>query len=165
LTIRCATAADLPAIIALERQCATAAHWSELQYQKAFGNQAHDKDNPSHRLTLLLEEISDLASPRDSASPPLLGFLIARNLAHEWELENIAVSSAARRRGLATRLLQELLHRARASNGESVFLEVRESNQLARALYEKLGFAQSGRRRAYYQAPAEDALVYRRALP
>ena len=163
MTIRPATAADLPAIIALERQCSTAAHWSELQYRKSFGDQGNDNHSP--RLILVIEEIPDLSSALNSASPALFGFLIARNVDHEWELENIAVANAVRRRGLATKLLQELLRRARTVNGESVFLEVRESNQLARALYEKLGFVQSGRRRAYYQGPAEDALIYRRSLP
>ena len=113
----------------------------------------------------MIEEISDPASTLISATSSLLGFLVAHNVDHEWELENIAVASIVRRRGLATMLLQELLHRARAANGESVFLEVRESNLLARALYEKSGFCQSGRRKAYYQSPAEDALVYSRKLP
>ncbi|HEY4903218.1 MAG TPA: ribosomal protein S18-alanine N-acetyltransferase [Candidatus Sulfotelmatobacter sp.] len=163
MNIRPAIAADLPAIIALERLCATAAHWSELQYRKSFGDQGND--NRSRRLILVIEEIPDLSPALNSASPALFGFLIARDVDHEWELENIAVANAVRRRGLATRLLQELLRRARTVNGESVFLEVRESNQLARALYEKLGFVLSGRRRAYYQGPAEDALIYRRSLP
>ncbi|MGA8433035.1 MAG: ribosomal protein S18-alanine N-acetyltransferase [Candidatus Sulfotelmatobacter sp.] len=164
MTIRLATAADLPAVIALERQCATAAHWSEVQYQKSLGDQTREKDKSSHRLILLIEEISDTPSAKNS-EPALLGFLIARNVDREWELENIAVGSAVRRRGLATMLLQELLYRAGAANGESVFLEVRESNQLARALYEKAGFRQSSRRKAYYQGPVEDALVYRRVPP
>ncbi len=165
MTIRAATAADLPAIIALERQCPSAAHWTELQYQKSFRDQAQDNDKVSRRLVLLIEEISDPATTKNSALPALLGFLVAHNVDREWELENIAVPSGVRRRGFATMLLQELLRRAREANGESLFLEVRESNQLARALYEKLGFLQSGRRKAYYQSPAEDALIYRRVPP
>jgi ribosomal-protein-alanine N-acetyltransferase len=40
-----------------------------------------------------------------------------------------------------------------------VFLEVRVSNIAARKLYEKIGFVQVGQRKAYYQHPAEDALI------
>ena len=44
---------------------------------------------------------------------------------------------------------------------KAVFLEVRESNYAARALYEKWAFVESGRRRRYYQDPNEDAILYR----
>ena len=43
----------------------------------------------------------------------------------------------------------------------AVFLEVRESNRAARALYEKWAFLESGRRRGYYKDPEEDAILYR----
>ena len=74
--------------------------------------------------------------------------------------ENMAVSGSARRHGLGTRLLGEFLDRARGTGAEMVFLEVRESNHAARALYEKWAFVQSGRRKGYYRGPDEDALTY-----
>ena len=80
--------------------------------------------------------------------------MIARVVGEEWEIENIAVAGSARRRGLGTRLLGELLDMARAKGAAAVFLEVRESNQAARALYEKWAFLESGRRRGYYRDPA-----------
>lgn len=55
--------------------------------------------------------------------------------------------------------MEALLDEAR-QNGEAVFLEVRESNMAARRLYEKLGFAETGRRRGYYANPPEDAVLY-----
>ena len=79
----------------------------------------------------------------------------------EWEIENIAVAGPARRRGLGTRLLGELLDLARGRGADAVFLEVRESNHAARALYEKWAFLESGRRRGYYKDPEEDAILYR----
>ena len=82
-------------------------------------------------------------------------------VAEEWEIENIAIAGSARRRGLGTRLLGELLDLARAKGAEAVFLEVRESNRVARALYEKWAFLESGRRRRYYKDPEEDAILYR----
>ena len=95
----------------------------------------------------------------------LIAFLIASHLAAEWELENVVVKSTFRRKGAGTALLNELLIRARAAKSESVFLEVRESNQAARALYLKSGFEQKGRRQGYYSNPPEDAILYRRSLP
>jgi ribosomal-protein-alanine N-acetyltransferase len=83
----------------------------------------------------------------------------------EWEIENIAVAGPARRRGLGTRLLGELLDQARDRGADAVFLEVRESNRAARALYEKWAFLESGRRRGYYKDQEEDAIVYRLCFP
>jgi len=142
--IRPATVADLPAMMALEKRAATAAHWSPEQYQALF------RASDPGRVALILWEESDL-----------LGFVIARVVGEEWEIENIAVGGPARRRGLGTRLLGELLDLARAEDAAAVFLEVRESNHAARALYEKWAFRESGRRPGYYKGPAEDAILYR----
>ena len=46
-----------------------------------------------------------------------------------------------------------------------MYLEVRESNQAARAVYAARGFEQVGRRKRYYRDPIEDALVLRATLP
>ncbi len=88
-----------------------------------------------------------------------LGFLVARPLDDEWEIENIAVNGPARRRGLGTRLLGEFMTLVEKRGGKHVFLEVRESNRAARALYEKWAFVESGKRKSYYHNPEEDALV------
>ncbi len=142
-SIRAATVADLPAMMALEKRAATAAHWSAEQYEALFAS------DPG-RLALIMEEESELR-----------GFVIARVVAEDWEIENIAIAGLARRRGLGTRLLGELLDLARAKGAVAIFLEVRESNRAARALYEKWAFLESGRRRGYYQDPGEDAILYR----
>jgi ribosomal-protein-alanine acetyltransferase len=143
-TIRGATVDDLPAMMALEKHAATAAHWSAEQYEALF--RAPDPG----RVALILQEESNLQ-----------GFVIARVVSEEWEMENIAIAGSARRRGLGTRLLGEFLDLARAKGGAAVFLEVRESNQAARALYEKWAFLESGCRRRYYKDPEEDAILYR----
>jgi ribosomal-protein-alanine N-acetyltransferase len=119
----------------------------------------------SHRVVLVVEQASEEPfAPSPQAQPTLLAFLVAHQIDREWELENIAVTPTARRRGLATILIQELFRRARENNSHSIFLEVRESNQLAQTLYEKLGFTKSGLRKGYYQSPPEDAILYRRLL-
>jgi [ribosomal protein S18]-alanine N-acetyltransferase len=163
LNIRLATPADIAAILALEQLCPSAAHWTELQYRNLLRNEV--LGSISHRIALLAELMSEETSATSAQTQPtLVAFLVAHRIDREWELENIAVAPAARRRGLATMLIEELLRRARESNSHSIFLEVRESNQLAHALYEKLGFAKSGLRKGYYQAPPEDAILYRLVL-
>jgi len=94
----------------------------------------------------------------------IVGFLVARCLSDEWELENIVVHEIRKRRGIGTGLLRRLLSEAEASGAAGVILEVRESNASARRLYESIGFTSEGRRQAYYSNPAEDAILYRRSL-
>jgi ribosomal-protein-alanine N-acetyltransferase len=157
--IRPATPADIPAIMELERACATAAHWTEEQYWKAF--------DPAGVQRLVLVAETPYSAPHESARTEaggLQGFLVARHLAAEWELENIVVASSVRRMRLGQRLLDALLTAARETNSSSVFLEVRESNASARSFYEKAGFKQTGRRKSYYANPAEDAVVYGASL-
>jgi ribosomal-protein-alanine acetyltransferase len=144
LLIRAATVADLPAMMVLDKRVPTAAHWSAAHHEALF--RASDPE----RVALILKEEAELQ-----------GFVIARVVAEDWEVENIVVTGSARRRGLGTRLLGELLSLARAKGAAAVFLEVRESNRAARALYEKCAFLESGSRRGYYADPPEDAILYR----
>lgn len=146
--VRRATPANIPAMLALERHAATAAHWREDDYQRMFA-----APEAATRIALVIEE------------EQVVGFIVARALGEEWEIENVAVAGQARRRGLGTRLLGELLDLARNSGARAVFLEVRESNLAARALYEKWAFVESGRRKGYYREPEEDALIYKFDFP
>ncbi len=162
VNIRPATLADIPSIISLERQCATSAHWTEEQYKRLFRT-----DGAPEGLVLVAGESRPITSGQESnldASGGILGFLIARHLAPEWELENIVVAPAARRKGLGKLLLDALIAAASKTNSSSVFLEVRESNASARTLYEKAGFEQTGRRKSYYKDPLESAILYRWTL-
>lgn len=80
------------------------------------------------------------------------------------ELGDIAVAAAWRRRGIARRLVETVLDLVRDHGVRELFLEVRPSNHGARALYERYGFIEVGRRTHYYARPREDALVLRRAI-
>jgi len=148
MNIRTAIPADVPAMLELERRAATAAHWKERDYQRLF-------EPGGQRLALVLGE----------EEGRICGFVVGRDLGEEWEIENVAVTGPARRRGLGTRLVGELLDQARRHGARSVYLEVRESNRAARGLYEKWAFVESGRRESYYKEPQEDALVYRLSFP
>lgn len=77
----------------------------------------------------------------------------------EADLTTVAVTEAYRRRGIARALLEEIQLYAREREIRYLFLEVRASNQPARALYEKCGFQEVGRRKDYYQDPVEDAIL------
>ena len=152
VAIRHATEEDIPDILRLARSSESAAQWSEQQYRALI------LGGESATSTLALVAGS-------SENSPILGFLIARHVDREWELENIVVSTEVRRNGIGKHLCERLLGEAQQRNGEVVFLEVRESNIAARALYKKLGFRETGRRKSYYNNPLEDAVVCCKTLP
>lgn len=125
-------------IAALERQC-FAEPWSEAALREELGRGIF------------------LAAVEDGTA---VGYAGCQIVLDEGYITNVAVSPAFRRRGVAERLLTELLERAREL--AFVTLEVRASNAAAVALYEKLGFARVGVRRGFYRQPTEDALLMTR---
>jgi ribosomal-protein-alanine N-acetyltransferase len=107
---------------------------------------------------------SDDASD-DADGDALLGYCVLLHAADEGEIANIATAASARRRGIGGLLLDDALRAAEHIGARAVYLEVRTSNEAARALYASRGFVAVGRRRGYYRQPLEDALVLRRELP
>ncbi len=77
----------------------------------------------------------------------------------EGHMANIAVESRYRRKGVGYAMLGYLLSECERKGIEDFTLEVRPSNEAAIALYEKYGFAEEGRRRAYYDDNGEDAVI------
>ena len=150
--------------MALQKHAATAAHWSVEQYEALF------RASSPARIALVVEEENQEEENQEETNQEeenqqseaeVQGFVIARAVGVEWEIENIAIAGPARRRGLGTRLLGEFLDLAKARGGEAVFLEVRESNHAACSLYERWAFMESGRRKKYFKDPQEDAILYR----
>jgi ribosomal-protein-alanine N-acetyltransferase len=88
-----------------------------------------------------------------------VGFCSFWRIVDELHINNLAVPPAHRRRGIAATLLTYVLQEGTRLGAKSATLEVRRSNDDARRLYERFGFAASGVRRAYYTNPVEDALV------
>ena len=136
-TIRPLGYSDLPQVIAVERR-AFPTPWS---------------------LAMFVLELSKpsgvcLAAVEDSK---LLGYLICSRYDQVWHLMNIAVDPPARRRGVATALLAEML--ARGGTEQDYTLEVRTSNAPAIVLYERFGFRSAGTRPRYYQDTGEDAVI------
>jgi len=98
-------------------------------------------------------------SQSDIESTPILGYVVARETAGEFHINNFAVRPAYRRRGIGTALLQRVLQEARRRHASAAFLEVRSTNHAAQTLYEKSGFKAVARRPNYYSEPKEDAVV------
>ena len=142
--IRSAVPADAAVLVAIERRCFSDP-WSENSFREAldspwsFGLVAHSNKG-------------------------VAGYLIAREVAGTGEVLNLAVSPDLRRHGIARRLLRAALTYFRRRKVDEVFLEVRESNRSAQALYLSSGFRPVGQRAAYYRNPKEDALVLWLAL-
>ena len=90
---------------------------------------------------------------------PIAGYIIARDTAGELHINNVAVRSEYRRRGIGAALLNRVLNEARRRQAKAAFLEVRSANRAAQALYEKSGFKAIARRANYYSEPIEDAVV------
>ena len=77
----------------------------------------------------------------------------------EYYITNVAVLPEFWRKGIATAIMQKMISTCKEENGAFITLEVRESNAAAIKLYEKLGFVTKGRRKQFYSAPNEDAVI------
>ena len=134
------TAGHLPQVAALEKICFPADPWSNELFREAL-------ENPS--VAVLLAQ---------RAAGAILGYAVLSVILDEGNLDNIAVAPEHRRRGVAEALLSALTGFSREKLAV-LMLEVRASNVPAIALYEKHGFAAVGRRKNYYDAPKEDAIL------
>jgi ribosomal-protein-alanine N-acetyltransferase len=94
-----------------------------------------------------------------SETNSLAGYIVCWFVADEVHVTNIAVRADLRNRGVATRLVEEVLSVARHDRMRHCTLEVRTSNEAARGLYGKLGFEARGIRRKYYSDNSEDAVI------
>ena len=90
------------------------------------------------------------------------GYIGSQTVLDETDMMNVAVHPDHRRKGIAEALVMELEKALKDLGSHSLTLEVRESNEPARKLYEKLGFVQVGKRPRYYRNPREDALILRK---
>lgn len=92
----------------------------------------------------------------------LAGFINIWRVCGEADLNNIAVDTAYRRRGIGQALLDAGIREC--SDCSVMTLEVRRSNSAAIAFYEKNGFEFIGVRKDFYEKPQEDAAIYKKAL-
>jgi ribosomal-protein-alanine N-acetyltransferase len=94
----------------------------------------------------------------------VVGYVVALDAADEGEILNLAVAADGRRLGIGRALVEAVLTALAERGVQVVYLEVRESNTAARALYGAHGFIEVGRRGQYYRRPVEDAIILRAAI-
>ena len=141
MTVRAMRLADLDEVMVIERR-SFSAPWEESTFRGLMRR-------PS--AALLVAETDD----------ELTGYSVMWFAADEGELGDIAVVPERRGEGIGRRLLRESISVAASRGTRSLYLEVRESNDVARRLYEKVGFSVVGVRKQYYTEPVEDAIVMR----
>jgi [ribosomal protein S18]-alanine N-acetyltransferase len=135
-------------------------HWSLDSYI-----QLTSKEPSVRRIALVARDRQPTpSSVAPNAEPEIAGFVIARPVPPEAELESIGVSIEWQRRGIGKRLMEALTERLTEIGVEALHLEVRASNGTAIAFYRSLGFAQTGLRPRYYIDPVEDAVLMERRI-
>jgi ribosomal-protein-alanine N-acetyltransferase len=142
--LRPVTRADLPALAELERG-AFSDPWTEVQLDEALGWPGV--------IAIVAENATGVT-----------GYVLGRIVVDQAEILSLATAAAQRRRGIGRELLAAVLAAMIERGACSAWLEVRVSNQAARAMYRAAGFVTASRRRDYYRQPREDALVLRREL-
>jgi [ribosomal protein S18]-alanine N-acetyltransferase len=140
LTFRAASVADLPRLAAIDAD-SRGGGWS--------------KESLARELELAWSRV-EVAQLEGEGS--IVGFSVVWTIDGELQLLDIAVAKEQRRRGIGRMLLERVTRRA-TELGATVTLEVRQGNEAARALYGALGFRETGKRRGYYQADGEDAVL------
>ncbi|MGG7464563.1 ribosomal protein S18-alanine N-acetyltransferase [Plantibacter sp. YIM 135347] len=146
--LRTATEADLDRIMDMERTVFTTDAWSDEMMRSEI---------LSPHGTYLV------ATDADGDGSVLDGYagLFAPSRSNDGDIQTIAVSEAARGRGLGRLLMVTLIDRARRQGVTQVFLEVRADNPVAQGLYRSLGFEEIAVRPGYYQPDDVDAIVMR----
>lgn len=131
--------ADVQAVAALEQVCFSRP-WRQIDIAYFTTEQSN--------VLLVAEEDGEV-----------LGYVGMSMVLDEGQIQNIATAPAARRRGVASALIASLFEVGKSHDLAIYHLEVRASNQAAQALYHKHGFTEVGRRKSYYIAPTEDAVL------
>jgi len=140
VTTRAMRADDVDAVVAIETEAFTSP-WQRETFLGLIGR-------PTTELLVM-----------EHPSLGIVGYAVLWCVLEQGELANLAIVPALRGRGLGARLLARVVDVARGRGVETVYLEVRDSNQAALGLYRRFGFSQVGLRRGYYDRPKEDARI------
>ena len=144
MRIRLYSKEDLHAIVALQGKSPETARWTSGDYQRL----AEDTNG-----MLLVADLETMDPPK------LLGFAAFHRIIEEAELRNMAVDPDHRQQGVGRALLEDARQRMLKAGAKRIFLEVRQSNKPALALYSSMGFAIHSLRKDYYREPQEDGYV------
>ena len=132
---------DIDAVTAIEQEIFSKP-WSRKSFQDAIQSE--------YTIYLTAEEAAEI-----------MGYCGIWLSGETGDLCNMAIVPSCRRRGIGRKLLAEAIRLSTERGAEEIFLEVRESNHPAIALYKNLGFQKIGIRKGYYRVPAEDAVIMR----
>jgi ribosomal-protein-alanine N-acetyltransferase len=151
--VRPATPPDLEPILAIAAASTEAPQWSPSAYAPYL--------TPDPQSSLLRTAFIAVSAEEILAFAAATLLLVPDSAGHQnlGQLDSLAVHPAARRHGLASALLRDLLAWACQNGARHFSLEVRASNAPALRLYRRLGFVQEDRRPRYYADPEEDALI------
>lgn len=144
LIIRELESRDVEPVLAIQAACPEVAQWTAWDYRRVADG--------------------DMAGWVGEENAEVVAFLIARRIASDIEILNLAVRPRARRRGVGAAILQHGLEWGGSFQAEKALLEVRASNLAALNFYERHRFEVTARRPRYYAAPIEDALLLTAAL-
>jgi [ribosomal protein S18]-alanine N-acetyltransferase len=154
LHVRVGIAADLEAVVALERSAVEAPHWGVAEYAAivTFKETQRGEGGGVRRCLLVAE-----------AAGRVVGFAVGKVVGAGRDgmadLESVVVDTGFRRGGVGWALCGAVVDWCREQGAAAIELEVRAGSAGAIALYDGLGFVAVGRRRAYYSGPTEDALL------
>ena len=143
MTITNMTSEHVSQVAELEKLCFGTEAWSEKSVASELTN----------RLSLWLVALD---------GERVSGYVGSQSVLGESDMMNVAVHPDYRRQGIAEKLCLALVEALKEKGNHCLTLEVRASNEPAKALYEKLGFIQVGLRKNYYRNPREDALILRK---
>jgi ribosomal-protein-alanine N-acetyltransferase len=150
--------ADIPQVAEIDR----------LSFPLPWGATSYHYELTNNKTAHFIVAVDPAAPPRQGWFARLLGRPPARAVVgyagfwfvvDEAHIGTIATHPDWRGRGVGERLLVALLHDAIQVGAVEAKLEVRMSNQRARALYRKYGFEEAGRRKGYYRDNREDAIL------
>ncbi len=129
------------------------------EIEKATFSMPWSRDN--FEGSILQENYCLLVAVPDEDEDDILGYCCFYYVLDEAEIPNVCVREDMRGRGIALRMMNELINRAKKLEVKDMFLEVRAGNEPAKALYSKLGFKDVGLRKGFYELPKEDAIIMR----
>jgi ribosomal-protein-alanine N-acetyltransferase len=147
ITIERMTEHDLLEVVEIE----------EISNLSPWGWDAYHLELQCSSASLML--VARLPQQLNVAQKLIVGFIVARQMADEIHVNNVAVRPEYRRLGIGEKLLRAILAWGRDKASAQAVLEVRAENIAAQKLYQTCGFEVIGRRRRYYKAPVEDALL------
>lgn len=128
---------DIPSIMILEKELFSTA-WEEEMF---------------------IEEIEKQYAYVLEIKNKIIGYICGWKFIDEFNITNIAIAKDFQRKGFAKDLVQFIMSKLLDEKCFKFFLEVRESNDVAKKLYEKMGFSMIGSRKKYYHSPDENAMV------